>query len=442
MILNSKTPLLFFFLVLGWGCSTQNNTVNEESSSAKEESTITEQPASELILIQDAVNDSLIKTVLLFNTSFELSTPIINLNTKEQLTLKFDDLGEDLRYFEYNIIKCDKNWNAIDESQMRYIDGYINGNISDFEYSQNTLTEYTHYSIDFPNYENYKISLSGNYIIEVADGNGVVISKRFQVVEQMCSIKPIVRKASAIMDANFRQEIDFDIITEQAIQNPIKNISVHLYKNGNTKDVSSELKPKFVDGTTLKYDFDNENVFDGGNEFRALNLKSKRLLLQYVKNVTREGNDYFIYLNEDIPRTIKTYSFKEDLNGKFLIKNEDRPEASHLNSEYFNVFFRLNYKKPLAEGDFYVFGGISNWEIKNEFKLKYNSSENVFEGSTFVKQGFYDYEYVYVKDSIMDESKVEGTHFATQNEYTIQVYWTDNFGEERLIGHKTFRAHQ
>lgn len=444
MILNKRVLLLCFISTTILSCSTQNdiNSPSSDNEPTTMDSVEATEAGQEFEVMQEQVFDSLIHTVLLHNSSFELSLPIIKLNSKEKLKLRFDDFGEENRNITYNIIKCNKDWQRSSDNRMSYIEGYFYGQITNFEYSHNTLTGYTHYTVDFPKYENYKIIKSGNYILQVIDeSENILLTKRFQVLEQLCDINPTVRKASDIMDANYRQEIDFEITTQQAIQNPIRNITVHLYKNRNKEGISKNLVPKFVDGNTLKYDYDNENTFDGGNEFRTLNLKSIRNLLQYVYRVDKVDNNYLVSLREDVAKTYKTYSFKDDLNGNFLIKNEDRPKASHLNSEYLSVMFRLNYKKALAEGDFYVFGGISNWGIKDDFKLKYNPDENIFECTALIKQGYYDYEYVYVKDGVMDEGKIEGTHFATQNEYTIQVYWTDNFGEERLIGHQTFLAH-
>lgn len=445
MILNNKIFIPTLLVLIALACSMTNSTVSEnERELTTLDSLVNESnlESEQIKAINDTVFDQNIKTVLLNHSAFEPSQAIINLNSKEQLTLRFDDLSLKFRNLSYNILKCDKHWNLINESSMNYIEGFVNEYIRDEEVSNNTLTDYYHYNLNFPDYNNYKITESGNYVIEVYDDSDTLFRKRFQIVEQLCNISPIIRKASNIMDANYRQEIDFNITTEEIIQNPIRTVEVHLYKNGDIQHKSTELKPKFVEGTTLKYDYDNENIFDGGNEFRSLNLKSTKLLLQYVKHVELIGDTYQVYLYDDVPKTFKTYSFKEDLNGEFLITNEDRPSEPHLNSEYFNVHFTLNYGKPLAEGDFYVFGAISNWKIDERFKLKYNANNQKFECSTLIKQGYYDYEYVYVNGSEFDESKVEGTHFATQNNYTIQVFWIDNYGEERLIGHKTFPAHK
>ena len=101
---------------------------------------------------------------------------------------------------------------------MNYIDGFINEYIRDEEVSNNTLTDYYHYNLDFPNYDDYKITESGNYVVEVYDETDTLFRKRFQVVEQLCNISSTIRKASDIMDANYRQEIDFNITTEEIIQ--------------------------------------------------------------------------------------------------------------------------------------------------------------------------------------------------------------------------------
>jgi hypothetical protein len=42
----------------------------------------------------------------------------------------------------------------------------------------------------------------------------------------------------------------------------------------------------------------------------------------------------------------------------------------------------------------------------------------------FLKQGYYNYEYVFLKDgtSIADETYVEGSHYETENDYAIFFY--------------------
>lgn len=442
MILNKILLPSFLLLLLFQSClPIEEVTVNENNSTIEK--------ADLPVKVFDKVYDSNIHTVLFFKSTDELSYPILNLNFDEALILKFDDFLMENRDLSYRIKKCDKNWFEINENQNRYIEGFINGRIYDFENSHNTLTDFKHYEIKIPQKDDYSFSQSGNYIIEVYNSDNeseILFSKRFQVTEQLCNIEPEVKKASIISDANYKQEIDFKITPSVKIQNPIRELTVVLFKNGMRDYATSTLKPKFVDGNTLIYDYDNLNVFDGGNEFRALDLKTIKYGNNRVNGIDKSGFTYNVYLYPEEKRTYKKYSTIEDLNGQYIIKNQDAPDESHLSSEYLNVFFELNYPTPSLVGDLYIYGGLSDWKVDSNFMMKYDFNSKSYKGKILLKQGYYNYEYIYVKhkSSSIDESYIEGTHFATQNEYTIQVYWNDVYGEgyERLISTTTFNAHE
>ena len=72
----------------------------------------------------------------------------------------------------------------------------------------------------------------------------------------------------------------------------------------------------------------------------------------------------------------------------------------------------------------YVFGALSDWQYKTEFRLKYNYKRFGYEADILLKQGYYNYEYVFLKDGEEqgDETFIEGTHWETENDYTIYVY--------------------
>ena len=58
------------------------------------------------------------------------------------------------------------------------------------------------------------------------------------------------------------------------------------------------------------------------------------------------------------------------------------------------VYFYLMSDAPLIEGDVYIFGALSDWKCKEEFKMKYDHDFKGYRAVLFVKQGFYNYEYV------------------------------------------------
>jgi len=107
-----------------------------------------------------------IKTVQLEIANWEVSYPVLDLNSNQQLQLSFDDFLNETQDYSYKIIHCEADWTISDLSENEYIDGFSENQIPAPRSSFNTLTHYFHYKLRFPN-EDLQLKLSGNYIIKV-----------------------------------------------------------------------------------------------------------------------------------------------------------------------------------------------------------------------------------------------------------------------------------
>jgi len=130
------------------------------------------------------------------------------------------------------------------------------------------------------------------------------------------------------------------------------------------------------------------------------------------------------------------------LNGNFLIKKNEGND-SETDADYVKVHFRLPYQLPLTDGNLYLFGKFSDWKFKEELKLDYDTLKQEYVKEVLLKQGYYNYMYCFVKDGSKnkgDLSVIEGSHYETENEYSILVYHrqvNDNY--DRLIGFATIK---
>ena len=73
----------------------------------------------------------------------------------------------------------------------------------------------------------------------------------------------------------------------------------------------------------------------------------------------------------------------------------------------------------------------------------YNEDDQCYEASVFVKQGYYNYEYVFVEDGFLsaNETEIEGNHSETENNYMICVYNRPiNSRYDELIGIKRLNS--
>ena len=109
-----------------------------------------------------------------------------------------------------------------------------------------------------------------------------------------------------------------------------------------------------------------------------------------------------------------------------------------LNNEcdYGSVLFSIRQNMPIDDADVYVFGELSDWQLKPEFKMKYSLDAQMYYCEAFLKQGYYNYQYV-VQDhrtGALDIDGLEGNWYETENLYTILVYFRP-FGEryDRLM---------
>ena len=107
-------------------------------------------------------------TIGLADNATEL--PILELNEDQQLEIRFDEMSHETHHYGYTVLHCNADWTPSDLSTYEYLDGYTNGNITDYNRSINTHYLYTNYQLRIPNYDmNFKIS--GNYVLLIYEDN-------------------------------------------------------------------------------------------------------------------------------------------------------------------------------------------------------------------------------------------------------------------------------
>jgi hypothetical protein len=418
----------FILLILGSfllsACFSQKEIISKNLS--ENDSIFTE----EIVIIEPTIiykNETFnrqIKTVLCHNTIDELSLPIINLNSAEQLLISFDDLDTDIKDYYFTIIHCKSDWTASDLMQSEYIDGFTDEPITNYEFSFNTLQKYSHYSFNFPT-EELKPLLSGNYVFKIYEQGGETIAfKRFMVLETMLTIKAEVRRATLVDDRKTKHEIDFIIKHPNiTIADPFSDIKVTIKQNNRGDNAITDLKPLFVKNNELIYDYQEDNTFWGNNEFRHFDIKSLRYQSERIKEIIFDSTYHHVYLFNDRKRPYDRYSIEPDINGKFLIKSQEGWKSS-IEADYAFVHFTLPVDH-ISYGELYVIGEFTNWQLEAANKLKYNADKMQYEASIYLKQGYYNYHYA-LKDTAtnrVDVSFIEGTHYQTRNDYYIYVYY-------------------
>ena len=409
------------------------------------------QPIIDNFFLKDYEYNECIKTAILENTQNYLLDPIIKLNSEESLKLSFDDLSNNLEYYLYTFIHCNSNWEESEIIYAEYLDGFQENYIENYDFSFNTIQDYIHYELIFPN-ENIKFLKSGNYIVLVYDENmNPIITKRFIVQEDIVKIDSNLKRGTFVKDFYTKHEIDFKInLNNLVIQNPYEEIKIIIQQNDNWNNVKKNIRPSFISQNVLEYDYEEEISFYSGNEFRHfetsnLDFFSENVDSIYTKEINKEeprlnielcnskfnyDNVLFASLKRDYNRERNSYFNKYDLNGKMQIKNT-RSNYPEYESEYIMVDFLLENDSE-EKLEVYIFGAISNWNVDEKYKMHYDPNSKKYQASLFLKQGYYDYQYIVNEQDI---NKIEGNYFETKNEYTIYVYYKPIWSRyERIIG--------
>ena len=91
---------------------------------------------------------------------------------------------------------------------------------------------------------------------------------------------------------------------------------------------------------------------------------------------------------------------------------------------------------PVPTGQIYILGALTDWQLDESSKLIYNTDSKSYQLALLLKQGYYNYLYILkdYKTARSDVAFIEGSHWETENVYTIYVYYREAGGlYDRLI---------
>lgn len=393
-----------------------------------------ENPYNEQRLYDDEV-----RAVQLYLRGAPLTFPMVALNAPNgSLVLSFDHLGTEVRNYTYSLHLCDANWQPTELDDNQYIDGFTEDRISEFYNSFNTLKQYVHYNLHLPN-ANTRWTKSGNYLLKVYDiteDKYLVMVRRFVVVEQVWSLATDFTRPVNVQKMNTHHEIDFTVsVKGTRVSYPQREIQAYVLQNGRWDTGIGPLSPYVIRGDQLVYDYQDKIVFPAGKEWRFFDMRSFMYRGEFVRSIQSRSDYFEVTLQTDESRANSPYVYRGDLNGRFSIET-NTPGDDIENCDYAKVLFSLKRNAAYEDEDVYVFGELSDWQIKPEFKMTYEESVNAYVCEALLKQGYYNYQYLLVdrKTGQADEEALEGNWYETANQYYIFIYYRP-FGQryDRLM---------
>lgn len=374
----------------------------------------------------DAVYRPEIKSVQCYNGSKEGSFPLITLGSSEQLVLAFDDISGNSRDYMYSLQHCEADWALSAMSSAEYMQSFNEDHILDYTYSSGTLQKYIHYQVKLPN-QNIIPKISGNYLLKVYEsGNSdkPVLTRRVYVLNPKVGIAGEATYSSNLSLRTTNQKINFQLdYSSLPVQNPYNALQVLLMQNARPDVTVVNTQPYQIQGNRLLYTDLNTNDLPGGNEFRYIDLRTLKLNSERVNKIFRDTANTVTLLN-DFPRDQPNYVFLYDNDGNFFIRNQDGVDPTR-DADYAHVYFNMAANRTDQQGDVYLIGKFNDYQLNNDSKLSFDPIKKRFFTEKFLKQGIYDYQYVWVDKAVgkPDYTALEGSHFETENDYQLLVYY-------------------
>jgi hypothetical protein len=406
------------------------------------------QAHSDKTLAVDSIYSENIRTVRFYAGGNPTSSPIMNLKNGN-LSLVFDDMDVEVKDYMFTIEQCNRYWQPSKLDKLEYLEGIQEERITNYKNAFTTNIAYMHYMVVLPT-ETMRITKSGNYLLTIFADNAdkdVILTRRFVVYEQIVTPVPQMTYSSTLK-YNTHHEMDITIDPKQfRIQNPINDIRVTVIQNGRWDNAINLMKPSYVQGEKIIFDYQDSISFAAGKEWRYVDLRSTRFRSERVLTIDKGDETWDVVLRNDLDRAREPYLIYPDLDGGYFIETTDfiNSDDAALKADYVQTYFTLLKKSELDGSDVYLFGALTDWKIDERFKLIYNAQKKAYEGDVLLKQGFYNYNYIVVpeKTKQIDMETLEGNWYETQNEYTLLVYFTP-FGSrhDRVIGFFTFKSNR
>ena len=363
-----------------------------------------------------------IKSVQFYGNTSQSQLPVLRLG--DPLNLSFDDIIGDEADYYYTITHHNYDWTSSVLAKTEYLKGVDDVRIMNYTNSVSTLQLYTHYELQIPNQYTTALLKSGNYLLSVFNNEDeLIFSRKFMIYDPQVTVGVEILRTRNLEYIEEKQVVNFNVDGGDLILiNPENTVKPLIIQNNDLKRAIGPVEPQFSIGNMLQYRYDEETSFFAGNEFFDFDNKDIRAAtnrVQYIELIDLYHN----YLFGNITRENTVYTYNPDLNGNFKI-NTIQGDEPKVNAEYAWIHFSLDHPQRALDEEIHVYGNFNNYVIEDATKMQYNPESKRYELPLLLKQGYYNYRYVVVKDgSLLPDNPVDGDFWQTENVYDVLIYY-------------------
>lgn len=358
----------------------------------------------------------------------------------DRVEISFDDLQHNYVRYTYTVTHCNADWQPSDLLESEYMDGFNGSRIEDYAPSLNTAMLYNHYTLRIPN-DDVRLKASGNYRVEIfEDGDDAPVAQAcFSVVEPRVGISIGVSGNTDVDSYRSHQQVSFTINhSTYAVSRPEQELRPVVVQNRRWDSRVADLRPTYLRSGALEFAHNARLIFAAGNEYRRFEILDPYVPTMRVESVRYIEPYYHATLLPDEQRV--NYIYDEDQDGRYVVRNGNNTE-NETESDYFLTHFRLEMPQ-LAGGEVYLNGDLTNNRLSDDYRMAYNLVEHAYELTIPLKQGSYNYQYLFLREGrdTGSTTETEGNFYQTENEYAVYVYHRP-FGEryDRLVGYQKIK---
>ncbi len=369
----------------------------------------------------DTVYKEKVKTVFINNRWHPTLFPYVLLGSEDVLNVSFDILEGTPQYLNVSFYHFNYDWTQSEMLPAEYLRGINLFEVRNFQTSNYTLVPYVHYECTVP-VSNFLIS--GNYLLVVYNQDAeVLFTRRFYVTENSVLVSVKFGQPDNIQYTYTHHSLDITINTNKKfVQNDQRELKLMVMQNGNPHTTQYHFEPRINQGDLFYFNRLDGILFPAMKEFRIKDMSAINYRTQDIEYWESRDNKFLCWLKPDVVREYRPYYTENEINGSFLNYNKsNRSQPPHA-LEY--VWAQFTLEVPRAFDDpVYVFGQLSDWSIKPDFKMEYDESRKIYRAEVLLKMGYYNHIYVLGKANGPDHTPLEGNWYETENQYQVVVYY-------------------